>query len=179
VCLDSCLKFGDNSSWGLNGIHFDEAHFLGGIAKTEVLSAFRPHIFFDDQKLHLEPVASLVSAAQVVSSEICDALDPVKSKPLAEALHSRKSDEKAKFMQSCRRYRRAEFKNNAEEFEDWFRRHVEPLHATQRSELVEELAVSSRSRVRGEEKVATASANTRTAKLLAFLKALEIKYRTE
>jgi 5'-nucleotidase len=32
----------------------DETFFLGGIDKTRILRAFKPHMFFDDQILHLE-----------------------------------------------------------------------------------------------------------------------------
>jgi 5'-nucleotidase len=48
--------------WGvtINGIFF-----LGGVAKTRILQAFRPHIFFDDQDTHLLPAADSVPAGQV------------------------------------------------------------------------------------------------------------------
>jgi len=36
------------------GVYVDEVFFLGGLDKSKVLKAFRPHIFFDDQDLHLE-----------------------------------------------------------------------------------------------------------------------------
>ncbi|SAY83347.1 protein of unknown function [Citrobacter amalonaticus] len=35
------------------GRYVDEAFFLGGVEKTKVLKAFKPHIFFDDQDVHL------------------------------------------------------------------------------------------------------------------------------
>ena len=46
-------------------VRIDEAFFLGGASKDEVLKAFRPHIFFDDQDVHLESAARLVPSAQV------------------------------------------------------------------------------------------------------------------
>ncbi len=46
-------------------VRIDEAFFLGGIEKSEVLKAFGAHIFFDDQSLHTEPASSLVPAARV------------------------------------------------------------------------------------------------------------------
>ncbi|MGC4033244.1 MAG: 5'-nucleotidase [Tepidisphaeraceae bacterium] len=33
-------------------VRVDEAFFMGGVAKTKVLEAFKPHIFFDDQDVH-------------------------------------------------------------------------------------------------------------------------------
>lgn len=46
-------------------VRIDEAFFLGGVGKTEVLKAFGAHIFFDDQPLHCEPASELVSTARV------------------------------------------------------------------------------------------------------------------
>lgn len=46
-------------------VYVDEAFFLGGLPKKEFLVGFRPHIFFDDQKLHVEPASSVVPAGLV------------------------------------------------------------------------------------------------------------------
>lgn len=46
-------------------IRIDEAFFLGGIEKSEVLKAFGANIFFDDQSVHTEPASKLVPAARV------------------------------------------------------------------------------------------------------------------
>ena len=46
-------------------VHIDEAFFLGGVSKTEVLSAFGAHIFFDDQYRHAEPASEVVPSAVV------------------------------------------------------------------------------------------------------------------
>ena len=43
----------------------DEAFFLGGLNKDEVLSAFNAHIFFDDQDLHLQSASKKVPSAKV------------------------------------------------------------------------------------------------------------------
>jgi len=47
------------------GVVVDEAFFLGGVPKTEILAAFRPHIFFDDQATHCERAASRVPTGRV------------------------------------------------------------------------------------------------------------------
>ena len=49
-------------SWN---VRIDEAFFLGGVPKSEVLKAFGAHIFFDDQAVHTEPASKLVPAARV------------------------------------------------------------------------------------------------------------------
>jgi len=47
------------------GIEVDEVFFLGGIDKSKVLQEFKPHIFFDDQLLHIEGVAGATPSAHV------------------------------------------------------------------------------------------------------------------
>lgn len=49
-------------SWN---VHIDEAYFLGGVSKRDVLSAFGAHIFFDDQRVHTDPASEVVPAAVV------------------------------------------------------------------------------------------------------------------
>ena len=46
-------------------IRIDEAFFLGGIEKSEVLKAFGANIFFDDQTVHTEPASKMVPSARV------------------------------------------------------------------------------------------------------------------
>ncbi|MCQ2354343.1 MAG: 5'-nucleotidase [Clostridia bacterium] len=46
-------------------VRIDEAFFLGGIQKSEVLKAFDANIFFDDQTVHTDPASKLVPAARV------------------------------------------------------------------------------------------------------------------
>lgn len=48
--------------WGMD---VDEAFFLGGVDKSPILEAFRPHIFFDDQDVHLDRAAELVPSGKV------------------------------------------------------------------------------------------------------------------
>ena len=47
------------------GVYVDEVFFLGGVEKSKVLKAFKPHIFFDDQDLHLETASHYVPAGKV------------------------------------------------------------------------------------------------------------------
>lgn len=47
------------------GVYVNEIFFLGGMEKTPVLRAFRPHIFFEDQDLHLEAAAQHVPSGKV------------------------------------------------------------------------------------------------------------------
>lgn len=47
------------------GVVVDEAYFLGGLAKDQILKAFGAHIFFDDQEVHLDSSSMVVPAAKV------------------------------------------------------------------------------------------------------------------
>ncbi len=46
-------------------VYVDAAFFLGGLPKQRVLAALRPHIFFDDQKVHTLPASAVVPAGHV------------------------------------------------------------------------------------------------------------------
>jgi 5'-nucleotidase len=47
------------------GVYVDEAFFLGGLSKDKVLQAFNPHLFFDDQDVHLDAAANFVPSGKV------------------------------------------------------------------------------------------------------------------
>ena len=47
------------------GITIDQAFFLGGMDKSRILRTFRPHIFFDDQKLHLDAATVVAPCVHV------------------------------------------------------------------------------------------------------------------
>lgn len=49
-------------SWGIN---VNEAFFMGGIEKSRVISVLKPHMFFDDQKGHLDHVSHLFPSVHV------------------------------------------------------------------------------------------------------------------
>ncbi len=46
-------------------VRIDEAFFLGGMSKQEVLKAFGAHIYFDDQAIHTDATAEFVPSARV------------------------------------------------------------------------------------------------------------------
>ncbi len=46
-------------------VRIDEAFFLGGISKREVLKSFGANIFFDDQEVHTLPASEVVPTARV------------------------------------------------------------------------------------------------------------------
>jgi len=52
------------------GVRIDEAFFLGGSEKYEVLEAFGADIFFDDQDTHLELSSNVVPSAKVMNKNL-------------------------------------------------------------------------------------------------------------
>ena len=42
------------------GMHAAELFLMGGIEKRRVLEVFKPHIFFDDQRIHLDAASAVV-----------------------------------------------------------------------------------------------------------------------
>ncbi len=52
------------------GVRIDEAFFLGGSEKHEILEAFGADIFFDDQDVHLELSSGKVPSAKVIHESI-------------------------------------------------------------------------------------------------------------
>lgn len=47
------------------GIQVDEAFFLGGVEKADILRTFQPHIFFDDQLTHIEGASHVTPSVHV------------------------------------------------------------------------------------------------------------------
>lgn len=47
------------------GVRVNDAFFLGGIEKARILQVLRPHIFFDDQDLHLTGAAEFIAGVHI------------------------------------------------------------------------------------------------------------------
>ncbi len=47
------------------GITVDETFLLGGIPKENILKIFKPHIFFDDQRIHLDASCGIVPCVHI------------------------------------------------------------------------------------------------------------------
>ncbi|WP_062318267.1 5'-nucleotidase [Demequina maris] len=57
------------------GVEVNDAFFLGGVAKSQVLEVMKPHIFFDDQATHLEDATDFIMGVHVpygVANEIVE-----------------------------------------------------------------------------------------------------------
>lgn len=47
------------------GVMVNDAFFLGGIEKAKVLAVLKPHIFFDDQSVHLKTASTVVPSVHI------------------------------------------------------------------------------------------------------------------
>ncbi|WBP94043.1 5'-nucleotidase [Mycolicibacterium neoaurum] len=47
------------------GVDVNDAFFLGGIEKSRVLKVLRPHVFFDDQQVHLEGASEYIAGVHI------------------------------------------------------------------------------------------------------------------
>jgi 5'-nucleotidase len=48
----------------------DDAFFLGGIEKGLIMEVLKPHIFFDDQKIHLDRTAKYAPSVHIPFGEL-------------------------------------------------------------------------------------------------------------
>ncbi len=60
------------------GIHTDEAFFMGGMDKSQVLAAFGAHIFFDDNEANVESASTVVLSARVLRPDEVEVIEPGK-----------------------------------------------------------------------------------------------------
>jgi len=70
----------------------NDAFFLGGVEKAKILRVLRPHIFFDDQRGHLDPIQDAVASVLVpygvmnaAQDRIVDAVANNPAEPLNDA----------------------------------------------------------------------------------------------
>ena len=63
------------------GVTVDEAYFLGGLKKDQVLKAFNAHIFFDDQDKHAGPASEHVPSARVPYRSTSELFDEKAARP--------------------------------------------------------------------------------------------------
>jgi 5'-nucleotidase len=64
-------------------VNVDKAFLLGGLPKADILRAFRPHIFFDDQEIYCIPASKVVSTGRVPGQ-------PLRSQKVVSSFESRR-----------------------------------------------------------------------------------------
>jgi 5'-nucleotidase len=76
-------------------IRINKSFFLGGVEKTGVLEVFRPHIFFDDQAVHLKKCAGSVPSAEVICESEESAVIPPKKTVVSVPIGPLRTDVKS------------------------------------------------------------------------------------
>jgi 5'-nucleotidase len=146
-------------------VRIDEAHFLGGITKRDVVRAFQPHIFFDDQTEHCESASQYVPTAQVLAGD-----SDTGSRDVSPASQTHK-----KFDHICRIYLRKDY--DAASVATWYSENLKIGAEEWAEKLLLEFEESAKSIPLGAERRAVGEENTRLNKLLSFLGNLVRKHR--
>jgi 5'-nucleotidase len=149
------------------GVRIDEAHFLGGITKRDVVRAFQPHIFFDDQAEHCESASQYVPTAQVLARDSDNG-----GHDAAPASPGHK-----KFDHICRIYLRKDYDAASVTLASWYSENLQAGDDGWGEKVLLEFEESAKSIPIGAERRAVGEENTRLNKLLGFLDKLVRKHR--
>jgi hypothetical protein len=153
-------------------VRIDEAFFLGGIAKTEILKAFGAHMFFDDKEEYCKLASEKVPTSRVLLPR------PDRTEiEVSVRLDAGSVAGQDRFLFICKGYLRRAFTPNEGELKEWYRLSIQDWPGASRSGFLEELEESVKETPRGNERRASTEEDTPKAKLLTFLENLVSKHR--
>ncbi|HWZ97999.1 MAG TPA: 5'-nucleotidase [Candidatus Dormibacteraeota bacterium] len=153
-------------SWN---VRIDEAHFLGGVAKSDFLTAFEADIFFDDKPEYCKSASLLVPTGQVFQPE---------SEPsqITLRLETSTRNPNESFLVSCQKFLRGDFQKSKAEFSEWYRVKISDWPESARDAFLRELDESAVGTPKGKQRRSTSPGNSPTDKLSAFLERLRLKH---
>lgn len=161
-------------------VRIDEAFFLGGIAKTEIVKAFGAHMFFDDKEEHCRSAAQKVPTGQVLlpltPQPVPGLQSDIEVTVRLEAEESIPGQER--FLTICKGHLKHGFLSSEPSLREWYGK-TRYWPDTNRSALLRELEESVEGTPRGAERRAVGEEDTSAAKLIAFLSDLALKHRPE
>ena len=159
-------------------VRVDEAFFLGGIAKAEILKAFGAHMFFDDKPEYCELAAEKVPTGRVLMP-IAEAVVPeLEQIELTVALENEiNGDGEERFLLICKSYLKRQYPSDQSELQKWYRLETQTWPHERRSAFLSEFEASATGTPRGNQRMAAAPANLPGTKLIAFLDSLASKHR--
>jgi len=153
-------------------VRIDEAFFLGGIAKTEILKAFGAHMFFDDKEEYCKLASEKVPTSRVLLPF------PDRTKiEVSVRLDAGSVAGQDRFLFICKGYLRRAFTPNEGELKEWYRLSIQDWPGASRSGFLDELEESVKEMATGNEGKASTEEDTPKAKLLTFLENLVSKHR--
>ena len=158
-------------SWN---VRIDEAHFLGGVAKPDFLTAFRAHIFFDDKEEYCKAASTRVPTGQVFMPEQVLA-------PGEITVSLRTSDTpfgESQFLVVCSKYLGRDFNPAEADLSRWFQLNLADLKDDIRKDFLEELEVSAVGTPRGKQRRSVSAKDQPKEKLKVFLDRLLAKHKS-
>jgi len=158
-------------------VRIDEAFFLGGIAKTDVIKAFGAHMFFEDKEEYCKLAAEAVPTGRVLLpiTGVPDRSEPVEITLKVEAAENLAGQDRFLFI--CKSYLKRDYPLDDAEFKMWYQMEMQGWPEAGRSDFLKEFEESVKGTPRGSERRAAAETDTPKAKLFAFLENLVSKHR--
>lgn len=155
-------------------VRLDEAFFLGGASKTEVLKAFKADMFFDDVQEYCDS-----AAAEVPTSRVLMPTTEAQDRPTAsgEIGIAKNSAGEAEFLLISQTYLKRDYSKHETELMEWYRLNVRTWPEENRSAFHLELEESVQGTPRGKERRAAARADKPKEKFISFLNNLLEKHR--
>jgi len=158
-------------------VRIDEAFFLGGITKTEVIKAFGAHMFFEDKEEYCKLAAEAVPTGRVLlpitESEARPAEIEITVKVETEQSHTGEDQ----FLLICKSYLKRDYQTNEAELKKWYQLRIQSWPESGRLDFLNEFAESAKGTPHGSERRATTATDTPESKLFAFLDNLVAKRR--
>jgi 5'-nucleotidase len=151
-------------------VRIDEAFFLGGVAKSDILKAFGAHMFFDDKEEYCELAAEDVPTGRVFPpiserGELTLKFDVVDSSVAQD-----------RFLLVCKSYMKRDYQKEEPELKEWYRVHVEEWPEERRSDFLNEFEASVKGTPRGSARRAATAMDSPKSKLMQFLGNLVSKH---
>jgi 5'-nucleotidase len=154
-------------------VRVDEAFFLGGMAKAEILKAFGAQMFFDDKEEYCKlacrevPTGRVLMPAGQPEVEVTISIQPIDG-----------ADSQQRFLLICKSYLKNLFAPSEAELSEWYRLQLQGMPIDQRAALLDELEQSVKGTPHGSGRRAPAGQDTPATKLLTFLENLASKHRS-
>jgi 5'-nucleotidase len=154
-------------------VRIDEAHFLGGVAKPNFLTAFRAHIFFDDKEEYCKAASVRVPTGQVFMPAPASASGEI----TVSLRTSDASSGESQFLVVCSKYLGGDFNESEAELSQWFKLKLASLSEGVRDDFLEELEGSALGTPKGKQRRSAAPKDQPKEKLRVFLDRLLAKHK--
>ncbi len=155
-------------------VRMDEAFFLGGIAKTDIIKAFGAQMFFDDKEEHCKSAAEKVPTGHVLRPT----REQTQTDEISVSLEGVENVGEGQFLLVCKSFLKRSFPASEAELKEWYQLNVKDWPDAVRFSFLGEFEESVKGTPQGNARRATEE-DTPKAKLLAFLADLVSKHRPE